>query len=161
MGDVALKEIDRNEAPQALATLEAVIHRSVADPKFQARVLSVFSLIALLLAAVGIYGVVASSVLERRAEIGVRMALGADRTSIVAMVLRRTLVLTGAGVALGFAGSLALTGALETLLFNVTPSDAPTFAIAATVLVAAALAAALLPARRASAIDPLQALRVK
>ena len=155
----ALNRIDSKEAPESVATLDAVIDRSVAEPKFQARVLAAFSIIALVLAAVGVYGVLASSVLERRVEIGVRMALGADRTSVVRLVLRRTLLLTALGVALGLAGSFMLTGLLETLLFGVTPTDVPTFVGSATVLVATALAAALLPARRASSIDPVLALR--
>jgi putative ABC transport system permease protein len=155
----AMHRVDPNEAPESLATLEAVIERSVAEPKFQTRVLAVFSIVALVLAAVGIYGVLASSVLERRVEIGVRMALGADRTSVVRLVLRRTMLLTAVGVGLGVAGSFLLTGVLETLLFNVAPTDAPTFILSTAVLVATAFAAALLPARRASAIDPLLALR--
>jgi putative ABC transport system permease protein len=157
----ALNQIDENEAPQTLATLEAVIDRTVAEPKFQARVLAVFSLAALLLAALGIYGVLSSSVLERRFEIGVRIALGADRRSVIRLVLRRTLLLTAAGILLGLGGSFALTGVLERLLFNITPTDAPTFAAAVAVLTAVAFAAALLPARRASSIDPLVALRAE
>jgi predicted permease len=157
----ALRQVDKDEAPESLAALDAVIDRSVADPKFQARVLVLFSSVALLLAAVGIYGVMAASVLERRFEIGVRMALGADQSSLVRMVLRRTLLLTAAGLAVGVAGALALTRALETLLFNVTPTDAATFGAAVLILVAAAIAAALGPARRASSIDPLVALRAE
>ena len=156
----ALRRIDDDEAPQTLTTLEAVIDRTVAEPKFQARILVLFSLVALMLASVGIYGVLASSVLERRFEIGVRMALGADRTSVVRLVLRRTMLLTLVGVALGVAGSLTLTWALRTLLFNVTPTDTLTFLGAAGVLVIVALAAGLVPARRASLMDPLAALKV-
>jgi len=157
----ALRRIDANEAPESLAALEAVVARTVAEPQFQARVLVMFSSVALLLAAVGIYGVMAASVLERRFEIGIRMALGADQSSLVRMVLRRTLLLTAAGLAIGVAGALALTRALETLLFNVTPTDAATFGGAVLILVAAAIAASLLPARRASSIDPLVALRAE
>ena len=120
-----------------------------------------FSIAALLLAIVGIYGVLSSAVLERRFEIGIRMALGADRTSVVRMVLRRTLMLTALGVMLGLAGSFVLTGVLTNLLFNVTPSDPAAFATAGVVLLASAVAAALLPARHASSIDPLLALRVE
>jgi predicted permease len=157
----ALQQVDKDEAPESLATLDAVLDRAVAEPKFQARVLVVFSVAALLLAAVGIYGVMAASVLERRFEIGVRMALGADRPSLVRMVLRRALLLTLAGLGIGVGGSLALTRALQTLLFNITPTDAVTFACAVLILLAAALAASLIPARRASSIDPLLALRAE
>ena len=157
----ALGEIDRNEAPESVASLETVIDRTVAEPKFQARVLVLFSIVALLLAAVGIYGVMAASVLERRFEIGVRMALGADRTSLIGMVLRRTLWLTLAGLAIGVCGSLALTGVLRRLLFNVAPTDTLTFASAVLIVLAAAVIASALPARRASSIDPLIALRAE
>jgi putative ABC transport system permease protein len=155
----ALSQVDPSLAPQSLLAMERMIDRKIAEPKFHSRALSVFSLTALLLAAIGVYGVLASSVLERRVEIGIRMALGADSTSVVRMVLRRSLVLTGIGIALGLAGSLAVTGALSRFLFNVTPTDLPSFAVASGILVASAVAAALLPARRASAIDPLTALR--
>ena len=157
----ALRRIDKNEAPESLAALAAIVERSVAEPKFQARILSLFSTAALLLAAVGIYGVMAASVLERRFEIGVRMALGADRAALVRMVLQRTVVLTAAGLAVGVAGGVTLTRGLATLLFNVTPTDAATFGAAELLVVVAALAAALIPARRASSIDPLVALRVE
>jgi putative ABC transport system permease protein len=155
----ALNQVDPDEAPQMLATLETVVDRTVAAPKFQARVLAVFSLVALLLAALGIYGVLAASVLERRREIGVRMALGADQTSVVRMILRRTLWLTALGVTIGLAASLAATRILASLLFNVTPTDAATFAAAVGVVLVAALAAGTVPALRATWIDPLAALR--
>ena len=157
----ALSRLDPNLAPQSMAAMEAVIDRTIAEPKFQTRALVVFSLAALLLAVVGIYGVLSSAVLERRVEIGIRMALGADRTSVVQMVLRRTLVLTTVGVALGLAGSFVLTGVLTRLLFNVTPTDPAAFAIAGIILLMSALGAALLPAHRASSIDPLVALKVE
>ena len=156
----ALNRVDPNEAPQSLATLESVLDRSVAEQKFQARVLTVFSVMGLFLAAIGIYGVLASSVLERRFEIGVRLALGADKSSVMLLVLRRAMLLTAAGALLGLGGALALTGILQSLLFNVTPTDAATFLVATVVLIAAALIATFLPARRASSIDPLLALRV-
>jgi putative ABC transport system permease protein len=157
----ALTQLDRDLAPHGMASMEAMIDRTVAEPKFQTRALAVFSMVALLLAAIGIYGVLASSVVERQFEIGLRMALGADRTSVVGMVLRRTLLLTAIGLALGVSGALALTRVLTNLLFSVTPTDVPSFATAGVILVAVALVAALLPARRASSIDPLAALRAE
>jgi putative ABC transport system permease protein len=156
-----LNQVDPNLAPQAMATMDGVIDRTIAEPKFQTRTLGVFSLTALLLAAIGVYGVLASSVLERRVEIGVRMALGADATSVVGMVLRRSMLLIGEGVVLGLAGAFALTGMLTRLLFNVTPTDLTSFALASVVLMAAGLTATLVPARRASSIDPLAALRTE
>jgi putative ABC transport system permease protein len=155
----ALQQTDPAQAPQALESMEALIDRTVAEPKFQTRLLGGFSLIALLLAALGVYGVMAASVMERRFEIGVRMALGADRTSVIGLVLRRTLVLMTIGIAIGLAGAYAVTGLLKTLLFGVTPRDAMTFAMAIGVMLAAALAAAVLPARRASSVDPVMVLR--
>jgi putative ABC transport system permease protein len=157
----ALAQLDRDEAPQAVTTLEAVVARTVAEPLFQARVLVAFALAALLLAAVGIYGVLASAVLERRTEIGVRMALGADRTSVMRTIGMQMLALTGVGLAIGVAGALASTTVLESLLFNVTPTDLPTFGTAVTVLIVAAIAAAVVPARRASRLDPVSVLRAE
>jgi putative ABC transport system permease protein len=157
----ALNQVDENEAPQSLATLESIIDRTVAEPKFQARVLTIFSLVALLLAVVGIYGVLASSVLERRFEIGIRLALGADRTAVVNLMLRQTMLLAAVGALLGLCGAVMLSGMLRSLLFNVTPTDPPTLLIATVVLMGAAFAAALIPARRASSIDPLVALRAE
>ena len=156
-----LNQVDPNLAPQTMATMDGVIGRTIAEPKFQTRTLAVFSLTALLLAAIGVYGVLASSVLERRVEIGIRMALGADATSVVGMVLRRSMLLTGIGVVLGLASAFALTGLLTRLLFNVTPTDLTSFALASAVLMAAGLTATLVPARRASSIDPLAALRTE
>jgi putative ABC transport system permease protein len=156
-----LARIDANEAPQAITTFAAVIDRTVAEPKFQARVLAVFSLAALLLAAVGMYGVLASSVLERRSEIGIRMALGADGTSVVRMIARHMLLLCGIGIAIGLAVSLAAADALASLLFNVTPRDTTTFAVAVGVLLGAATLAAIAPARRASRLDPVAVLRAE
>jgi predicted permease len=157
----ALQQVDRSLAPQSMAAMETIIDRTIAESKFQTRALAVFSTVALLLALVGIYGVLSSAVLERRFEIGIRMALGADRTSVVRMVLRRTLLLASLGVVLGLAGSFALTGALTRLLFDVRPTDPAAFAIAGVVLLISALAAALLPARQASSIDPVVALKVE
>ena len=157
----ALNRIDPDEAPQMLAALETVIDRTVSEPKFQARVLGVFSLVALVLAAIGIYGVLAASVLERRREIGVRMALGADQTTVVRMILRRTLVLTATGILTGLACSLAATKVLATLLFDVTPTDGPTFAVAVAVLLLAAVCSGIVPARRATRIEPLVALKAE
>jgi putative ABC transport system permease protein len=157
----ALARIDPDEAPQTVTTFDAVVDRTVAEPKFQARVLASFSLVALLLAAIGIYGVLASSVLERRREIGVRMALGADRTSVVRMIVRQTLLLTAVGVAIGLAGALAATEVLASLLFSVTPTDATTFAIGVGMLLTAAIVASLVPARRASRLDPVAVLRAE
>jgi putative ABC transport system permease protein len=157
----ALARIDPNEAPQSVAALETIVLRTVANPQFRARLVGAFSIAGLSLAAIGLYGVLAAAVVERRREIGVRMALGADRGSITGMVVRQTAVLAVIGIALGLAGSIAATGVLTSLLFNVTPTDMPTFAVAVVVLLAGALAAAVVPARRASRLDPHLVLRAE
>ena len=157
----ALAIVDEEEAPQAITSLEAVVHRTVAEPEFQANVLTAFSVAGLLLAAIGVYGVFASAVVERRREIGVRMALGADRVSVIRMVVRQTARLAAIGIVIGLAGALAATNVLASLLYEVTPTDAPTFTMAAGALFGVALVAAIVPARRASRLDPNSVLRAE
>ncbi|PYV39972.1 MAG: permease, partial [Acidobacteria bacterium] len=141
-----LREVDKNQPVQSITTMEDMIAAKTAEPRFQARLLGAFSILALVLSAIGIYGVLAYSVTERTHEIGIRMALGAEARDVVGMVLRRTLVLVGVGIALGTAGALAVTGVLEKFLFEVKPTDL-------------AVLAGLLPARRAAKVDPLVSLR--
>ena len=155
----ALRDVDKDQAPMALATMEQVLVGSIAEPQFQSRLLAVFSCVAVVLAAIGIYGVLASSVAERSRELGIRLALGAARSTVIGMVLRRSLLLALAGVCLGLVGAFATTRILTSLLFNVNPRDSTTFIAASAALIAVALLAGLLPARKASAIDPLTALR--
>jgi putative ABC transport system permease protein len=154
-----LRTVDPNQAPQSMSSMTAALADAIAEPQFQTSLVGVFSSLALVLAAIGIYGVLAASVMERRREIGIRMALGADRGTIIAMVIRRTVALTASGVALGMVGASAVTRVLTALLHDVAPTDVTAFATAATVLAAVGLLAGLLPARRASAVDPVTALR--
>jgi putative ABC transport system permease protein len=121
--------------------------------------MTAFAVAALLLAAIGIYGVVAYTVAQRTAEIGLRMALGATPSSVLAIVVNRGSRPVVVGVALGLAGAVGLTRLLETMLFGVTSFDTLTFAGAAVVLTAVALAATVIPAYRAARIDPVRALR--
>jgi len=123
--------------------------------------LSLFGALALFLAACGIYGVVAYAVAQRRREIGVRMALGAQRRNILVLVLRQGMKLAGIGVAMGAALALALTRVIRSLLYEVDPSDPVTFAGVALLLTLAALLACWLPARRAANADPMEALRTE
>ena len=132
---------------------------TTAEPQFQARLIGIFSMLALLLAAVGVYGVLACAVAERTREIGIRMALGARKSEITGMVLRRSLILGAVRVGLGVAGAFAMTRVLAKFLFEVTPTDVPTFVGVAAILLAVALLAGLLPARRAARVDPVIALR--
>jgi putative ABC transport system permease protein len=156
----ALHEVDAEQPADSLVSMGQMLAATTAEPRFRTSVIGGFSLVAVLLAAIGIYGVLAFSVAERTREIGIRVAVGATTRSIATLVLRRTLLLAGCGVAIGTAGSLALTRVLRTFLFQVEPTDAATFAAAAVLLVTVALAAGLLPARRAAAVDPMIALRV-
>ena len=155
----AMREVDRNQPIGSIGTMESAISTTVAEPLFQARLIGVFSLFALVLAAIGIYGVIAYSVAERTHEIGIRVALGAARGDVVRLVLQRIVVLVIPGVALGIGGALATTRVLGSLLFAVKPNDPATFAAVALLLVCVAFVAGLVPARRASRVDPLVALR--
>src|SRR5205085_12248220 len=124
------------------------------EPLFQARLLAAFSALALLLAVVGIYGVLSYGVAQRMHEIGIRVALGAVAGDVMRMVLEQTAALTLPGVVLGAFASLAATRVLAKLLFGVSPTDPVTFAAVAVLLVIAALLASLVPARRSSHVDP-------
>jgi predicted permease len=154
-----LREVDRNQPAQSITTMTDLVAKTTAEPQFQTRLIAIFSMLALLLAAIGVYGVLACAVAERTREIGIRMALGAEKSDITRMVLRRSLLLVTAGVALGVVGALAVTRVLARFLFEVKPTDLPTFLVVAALLVAVALLAGLLPAQRATRVDPLIALR--
>ncbi len=154
-----IQGVDADQPVQSIATMGDVIAGTTAEPRFRTRLIGAFSIMAVLLSAIGIYGVLACSIAERTHEIGIRMAIGASKGSIVRMVLHRTLLLVATGVALGTAGALAVTRVLENFLFEVRPADPATYVAVATLLGAVALFAGLLPARRASTVDPLVALR--
>ena len=123
--------------------------------------LDAFAALALVLAIVGIYGVVSYSVAQRTREIGVRMALGAGSADTLRLVLVRSMLLVGAGTVCGLAASMAATRAMAGLLYEVSPLDPTVFAAVASILAAAGLAASLIPARRATRVDPIVALRVE
>jgi putative ABC transport system permease protein len=142
-----------------LKTMDTMIADSVGPPRFRTLLVAVFAAVGLLLAAIGIYGVMAYAVTERTHELGVRVALGADRGDVLRLVLLEAGALAGIGVGLGVAGAFATTRMMSTLLFGVTPTDAVTFAGISTFLVATALVASYLPARRATHVDPMIALR--
>ena len=154
-----LRSVDRNQPAQSIASMGDVMAAATAEPGFQARLLATFAALALLLALVGTYGVLAYSVAQRTHEIGLRMALGARRGAVMWMVIRRTLVLGGLGVAIGTLGALWAARLLATFLFEIQPTDPGTFGAVALMILAAALAAGFVPARRATRVDPLVALR--
>ncbi len=154
-----LRTLDPLQAAQSLGAMKSLVILTIAEPLFQTRLLALFSILAVLLAAVGIYGVLASSVSERSREFGIRMALGASAAGVVGLVLRRTAILSTVGVLLGLAGAISITRVLSKFLFGVEATDPLTFAMVTLALVATAFAAALVPARRASRVDPLVAIR--
>lgn len=154
-----VRDLDPNLPLINVQTQEAVIDDALRRERLFANLSTAFGAMALLLAAIGIYGVVAYSVARRTAEIGVRMALGARQGNIVSLVLRRTVLLVAVGAALGTAGALAATKLVSSMLYNVKPRDPATFAGSAALLILTALAAGYLPARRAARIDPMKALR--
>jgi putative ABC transport system permease protein len=150
---------DRNLAIANLGTMKDLVSSSITQHKFILTLLGCFAAVALLLASVGIYVVMSYSVTQRTHEIGIRLALGARVTDVLKLVFRHGLALTLIGVAIGTALAFALTRLMRSLLFGVTPTDALTFAIVAFGLVLVALVACLIPARRATQVDPLVALR--
>jgi putative ABC transport system permease protein len=151
--------IDKNLSIYNVKTLDQYLSDSVAVPQFISLMLGIFAGAALLLAAVGLYGVVSYSVTQRTHEIGIRMALGAKRLDVLSMVVRQGLVLTFIGLVAGLAGAVAFTRFLASLLYDVRPTDPGTFAAVAFILAAVACGAAFIPARRATRVDPMVALR--
>jgi putative ABC transport system permease protein len=144
-----------------VATLDETLAESLATERFTTVLLLVFGGVALILALVGVYGVLAYLVARRRHEIGVRLAIGASSEEIVRMVLRQGMVLALVGMFLGVAGAVALSGSLRSLLFEISPLDPATYVMAATGLAIAAGMACLVPALRASRVDPVEAMRTE
>jgi putative ABC transport system permease protein len=155
----AVREADPNLVPDAIVTMESRLMTSLARPRLFAVLLAGFATFALLIAAVGLFGVLSYSVAQRSRELAVRAALGARQRDIVRLVLRQALVITGAGLTAGVVASLILTSTIATQLFGVTPYDARTFIGVPIVLAVVAIAACLGPARRAARLDPLTAMR--
>ena len=155
----AVLAVDRDVPLERIATMDDVIAREFATPRFHMVLIAAFAGLALALAGVGIYGVIAYSVAQRRREIGIRMALGASAAGVLASILREAALVAGVGVLAGVVAAVAATRALATLLFGVKPVDPLTFAAVALVLLGVALAAAWIPARRAMRVDPMVALR--
>jgi putative ABC transport system permease protein len=155
----AVAGLDKDLPVVNVRTMDELMTEAVAPPRFRTVLVSLFAIVGLLLAAIGIYGVMAYTVTERTHELGVRMALGADRGDVLRIVLGEAAWLAAAGVGLGVAGAFGATRLIQNLLFGVTPTDATTFAGIAALLVATAMLASYLPARRATRVDPMVALR--
>jgi putative ABC transport system permease protein len=154
----AVLALDRNQPIYDVKPLPQIVADSVALKRLAMLLLSVFAIVAVFLAASGIYGVVAYTVTQRTREIGVRMALGAQQHDVLRLIVGQGLALTLCGVAIGLAASFALTRLLESLLFGVSATDPLTFAGVALLLTIVALLACYLPARRASRVNPVTAL---
>jgi hypothetical protein len=154
-----VRAVDSSVGIDAMIPMERLVASSVARPRFYAVLLGVFAGVAGLLAAIGIYGVLAYAVVQRTREIGIRMALGAPRAKVLLLVLRGGALLATAGIVLGLAGAAAMTRWLQSMLFGVAPLDPATFAAVSLAFGAVAALASYLPARRATNVDPMVALR--
>ena len=155
----AVLSLDPEQPVADVRTMEQRLNASLAAERFRLFLLGAFALLALLLAAIGIYGVISYSVDQRIHEIGLRMALGASRRDVLSLIVERGMVLSLIGVGLGIAGALALARFLTSLLYGVHPTDPVTFLAVSLLLIAVSLVATYIPARRATKVDPMVALR--
>jgi ABC-type antimicrobial peptide transport system permease subunit len=156
-----LRELDPTLALYNVGTMDALLDREVAQPRLTAALVGIFALVALLLATIGLYGVLAFVVAQRTREIGVRMALGARPREVLTLVLRNGAWLAGIGLAAGAAGAAALARFMSSQLYGIDPRDPLTYAAVAAALMTVALVASYVPARRATRVDPVVALRVE
>jgi putative ABC transport system permease protein len=155
----AVWSIDPNQPLANISTLEKVVDDSIAQRRLNMLLMGLFGGLAMLLSAVGIYGLLSHTVTQRTQEMGIRMALGARVGDVLKLVLRQGMTLALVGEAIGLVGAFVLTRLIRGLLFGVTPNDATTFVVVGGVLAVVALLACYLPARRATKVDPLVALR--
>jgi len=156
----AVLDVDPDQPVSDVKTMDSALAKAFGERRWMMGLLGSFAAVALVLAVVGLYGVIAYSVARRTQELGIRRALGAQRADILRLVLRQALMLSLVGVAIGIAGAFALTRFLKALLFHVTATDPAVFAAMAVLFAVVALAASYIPARRAARIDPMVALRI-
>jgi putative ABC transport system permease protein len=154
-----VRAIDPDQPVSAMRPMTELVDSSVAQPRYRTTLFGLFAALAMILAATGIYGVMSYSVAQRTHEIGVRMALGARRFDVLKLVVGQGMLLTLIGVALGLAAAFGLTRVMQSLLFGVTTKDPLTFVVVSALLIAVAFVACFVPARRATKVDPLVALR--
>ena len=157
----AMADVDPNLVPYDIMTMDARLADSAQEERLWMQLLGLFAGLAVALAAIGLYGVIAYAVAQRTHELGIRTALGATRTDVFTLVVRQGLVLALLGVAIGIPAAVALTHVIASRLFGVTPTDLATLAAAAVLFVSIALLACSIPARRATKVDPLVALRTE
>jgi putative ABC transport system permease protein len=155
----AVWKVDKDQPVTSLRLMTDYLNDSVSQQRFNAVLLAAFALLALVLASVGIYGVMSYSVTQRTHELGIRMALGARRGDVFRLVVREGMKLALAGVAIGLAGAFAATRLMASLLYGTSATDPLTFALISLILTGVALAACFVPARRATRVDPMVALR--
>lgn len=154
-----VEELDKAVPVSGVATMQERLSQTLAKRRFSMVLLSVFAFLALTLAAVGIFGVISYSAAQRTHEIGIRMALGAQRGDVIRLVIGQGLVLVSIGVGIGIAAAVGLTRLMASLLYGVRPTDPLTFITVSIFLLAVALIASCIPARRAARVDPMVALR--
>jgi putative ABC transport system permease protein len=154
-----ISQIDKDQPITGAQPLDQVLSKSTAQRRFTMVLLAAFSSTALILAIVGIYGVLAYSVAQRTGELGIRIALGAERRDILRLVVFHGLALAGSGIALGLAGSILLTRLMSSMLYRISTSDPATFLLSAGLFLVVGFVASYLPARKATRIDPVEALR--
>jgi putative ABC transport system permease protein len=155
----AVWSIDPNQPISNVTTLETIVDDSIAQRRLNMLLMGLFGGLAMLLSGVGIYGLLLQAVTQRTQEVGIRMALGAQVSDVLKLVLKQGMTLALAGIGIGLVAAFLLTRLMRSLLFGVTPNDAMTFIVVAGVLTIVALLACYIPARRATKVDPLVALR--